>query len=127
MNPLELLPTTQQAALRAAAAGRLTFRNSSAGYVATSDGSQHPVRTVRALNRAGLVELVRGRGQRAGEDGGSIVTSTCDDRFLAALYCAAHYDGTDSTEAIDVIAAVADGRAAAVLKTDPTRYLRASA
>lgn len=57
MNPLELLPTTQQAALRAAAAGRLTFRNSSAGYVATSDGSQHPVRTVRALSRAGLVEL----------------------------------------------------------------------
>jgi hypothetical protein len=62
MAYIEQLPATQQLALRDAlhAASGLVLRRG--GYVDdTGSGVEHPIRTVRALQRAGLLTEVDGR------------------------------------------------------------------
>lgn len=57
MSAIDHLPVTQQAALRDALHNApLILRTPSRGYVAEEGGDGHPIRTVRALLRAGLFE-----------------------------------------------------------------------
>lgn len=61
MSSIDMLPPTQQRALRAACFGPLVLR--ACVYVAEAGvgGDRHPIRTIRALQRADLMREVDAR------------------------------------------------------------------
>lgn len=66
-------------------------------------------------------DLINNRDPEPAADGKTTITATCDDRFLAALYTASHFEGTAQSEPLEVLAATRDYRIVMVVQTTAAR------
>lgn len=87
----------------------------------------HPEKLPASIEEYSLAELVQARDLVLNREpapdaaGKTFISATCDDRFLAALYTASNFEGTDPDDTLEAIAVSRDHRIVSVMQATAER------